>query len=97
MVPQVNFQAKSYHEMVNINASNVFEPPLLQHLTDDDIESIRSPVKFLHPCHNQAVEWHTKLVSEASLSVCGFTKGDGIICQKLRSRKVMKSYNNVAI
>ena len=38
-----------------------------------------------HPCHNQRVEHHAKLVTEASASVAGHDNRDGMIRQRIRS------------
>ena len=46
-----------------------------------------------HPCHNQSVERHVKLVTEASAQVEGFARRDGIIRQKIKSRKLLKTFN----
>ena len=94
LLPQVNFQARSYHEMTNINTPNITGPPLLRLFSDQEIEDItKSPLKLHHPCHNHAVERHIKVVSEASLSVCEFEKRDGVIRQTLCSGKLMKCYD----
>ena len=46
-----------------------------------------------HPCHNQAAERHVKLITEASLRVARFERRDGMILQKIKSRKLMPSLN----
>ena len=38
-------------------------------------------LKLDHPCHNQAVEHHVKLVTEAFICVAGFERRDGMIGQ----------------
>ena len=87
----MNFNATSNHELVDINSSNVSVPPLQKLLSDEKIEKVRrAPLKFQHLCHNHSFKKYIKLASESSLSVCGFQKRDGIIWQKLRSRKLMK-------
>ena len=59
-----------------------------------EIEAFRENQLILeHPCHNQAVERHIKLVTEASAAVTGFEKRDGLIRQKIRSRRLMKAFN----
>ena len=59
------------------------------------LEDIReSPLKFAHPCHNQAVERHVKLVTEACSSVVGFESRDGLIRLNICSRKLMKSFDS---
>ena len=37
------------------------------------------PYEFKQPCHNQVVERHIKLVSEANLKVIGFQRRDELI------------------
>ena len=70
------------------------EPPELQGLTNMEIEAFRENQLILkHHCHNQAVERHTKLVTEASADVTGFEKRDGLIRQKIQSRRLMKAFN----
>ena len=67
LLPQVNFQARSYHKITNINTPNTTELPLLRLFSYQKIEDItRTPLKLHHRCHNQAVERHIKVVSEAS-------------------------------
>ena len=47
----------------------------------------------LHPCHNQAVERHVKIVSEAASQITSLKKKDGIIRQKIRLRKLLKNFD----
>ena len=80
--------------MVDINSLNVSDPPLLKPLSDVENENLRrTSLKFQHPCHNQIVKKHIKVVSESNLSVCGFQKRDEIIQQKHDSRKFIKVYD----
>ena len=46
-----------------------------------------------HPCHNHAVERQVKLVTEAFMHVAGFERQDGMIRQKIKSRKLMPCFN----
>lgn len=93
-VPAINVRAKSYYKLVNLNSDQTNEPPAIRHLTNLDIEKIREEKLIMrHPCHNQAVERHIKLVTEASSAVAGFNRRDGLIRLKIRSRKLMKRYN----
>ena len=70
------------------------QPPAIEHLTDTEIEQCRArPLKLDHPCHNQSVERHVKLVTEASAQVEGFARRDGMIQQKIKSRKLLKTFN----
>lgn len=93
-VPIINVNAKSFHQIVNLNGKEVKQPPAIKQLSDLEIEGIRKdPLKLNHPCHNQAVERHVKLVTEASSQVCGFDRRDGLIRQKLKSRQIMKKFH----
>ena len=64
------------------------ELPALKHLLNKEIEAFQQhKLNLEHTCHNQAVERHIKLVSEASAAAAGFKSRDGPIRQKIRSRK----------
>ena len=70
------------------------EPSALKYLLNKEIEDFQQHKRILeHPCHNQGVERHIKLVFEASAAVAGFKNRDGLIKQKIRSRKLMKTFN----
>ena len=90
MIPKINTNAKTYNSLSSLNLKGMHEPPALKHLLNKEIEALR--LNLEHPCHNQAVERHIKLVSEASAAVAGFKNRDGLIRQKIRSRKLMKTF-----
>ena len=93
-IPQIDFDARSYHSMINLNQSNLSEPPALKSLQLQEIEAMRKHKLIMnHPCHNQAVERHIKVVTEASSLFCTFEQRDGSIRQKLRSRQLMKKFD----
>ena len=48
----------------------------------------------MHPCHNQAVERHVTLVTEAANSVEGFLRRHGMIRQKIKSCHLMKCFES---
>ena len=92
-LPTINLAATSFDKMVDLNSWQ-HQPPAIGHLTDVDIEQCRvRPLTLHHPCHNQSVERHVKLVTEASAQVEGFARRDGIIRQKIKSRKLLKTFN----
>ena len=63
-------------------------------LTDLDIEQCRiRPLQLDHPCHKQCVERHVKMVTEAAAQVKGFERRDGLIRQKIKSRKLLKKFD----
>jgi len=85
---------KAYYELINLNEVAT-QPPAVIHLSDGDIEHIRdNPLHLKQPCHNQAVERHVELVTEAASSVVaeaassvvGFGRRKGLIRQKIRSQ-----------
>ena len=45
------------------------------------------------PCHTQGVERCIKLVTEASVEVCGYDGRDGYIRARFASRQIMPSFN----
>lgn len=93
-IPKINPNAKAYYQLSSLNVQEMQEPPALRDLKNEDIEAIRQNKLMLeHPCHNQAVERHIKLVTEASAIVAGFEKRDGLIRLKIRSQKLMKTFD----
>ena len=92
-VPFINGNATSYHQLVDLRLEA--EPPLLHHLTNDKLKSVRQkPMFFKQPCHNQAVRLHVKLVSQASATVTGFERRDGLILQMINSRSLIKKFDS---
>ena len=94
IIPKINTNAKTYYSLSSISLKDMHEPPALKHLLNKEIEAFQQhKLNLEHPCHNQAVERHIKLVSEASAAVGGFKNRDGLIRRKIRSRKLMKTFN----
>ena len=78
--------------MVSLN--EVTAPPAIKHLNKENLNQLKSnALKLMHTCHNQAVERHVKLVSEAASQVTLFERHDGYIRQKIHSRKLLKHLN----
>ncbi|CAH1114743.1 unnamed protein product [Psylliodes chrysocephalus] len=70
-IPDFNFNADDYFELINWRSITVTEPPLTVKILNSDLQEMISDVpaeidilKF--PCHSQAVERCVKLVTEAS-------------------------------
>ena len=60
------------------------EPLALKHLLNKEIEFFQQhKLNLEHPCHNQAVERHIKLVFKASEAATGFKNRDGLNRQKI--------------
>ena len=90
--PLINFKASSYHQMTPSSQWKTM-PPVLKHYSNDCIRSLeRIPLKFDFECHSQNIERHVKIVTEAAGAVCGHDRRDGHIRNKIKSRKLMKSF-----
>ena len=77
-----------------LNLLIIHELPAVMNMSDDDLEKLSTnKLKITHPCHNQAVERHVKLVSKVSMSFEGFGKRDGMIRQGIKSPMLMPCYN----
>jgi len=92
-LPTINMKADVYYQLADIDTSSQ-QPPAIAHLTNDSIKDCwMKPLLLYYPCHNQTVEQHVKLVTEASAQVAGFERRDGIIRQKIKSRSLMKNFD----
>ncbi|GBN92882.1 hypothetical protein AVEN_206234-1 [Araneus ventricosus] len=96
--PKINFQASDYIEIINWNSNVVYPPPMLRDLSEDDIKSLinsdTTPIREIQkfPCHTQALERCTKLVTKTSNKVCRQDARDGYIRATLKSRSAMPNF-----
>ena len=94
-VPQINLNVQEFYELADIKIQCVEEAPLLRSFSDDQIKNLEVyPLVLRHPCHNQTVERHVKMVNEASSKVATIQRRDGLIRQRMKPRKLMKSFDN---
>ena len=94
IILKININAKTYYSLSSLSLKDMHELPALKHLLNKEIEAFQQhKLNLEHPCHNQAVERHIKPVSEASAAAAGFKNRDGLIRQKIRSRKLIKTFN----
>ena len=95
-VPTINVKADVYYQLANIEIV-LNSAQAIPHLINDSAEECRmTPLLLSLPCHNQTVERHVKLVTEASdpsLEVAGFERRDGIVRQKIKSCSFMKKFD----
>ena len=98
-LPDVNFEAKTYIEMIDWQAAQLTDPPLLKHITNDELKNLiqsgdvhQSNVPQI-PCHSQNVERIIKLVTESCSKVCGPSNRDGWIRSALLSRSTMPTFD----
>ena len=97
-IPEINFEADSYVDMINWNIG-YNEPPVLVNIDKDEItkmvetgevpENIRSL-----PCHNQKVERTIKLVSETSKKAMDKDEKEGIVHSVLVSRSELPRFES---
>jgi hypothetical protein len=94
-VPKLNFQAKSYPDMIFWD-EQLFEPPLTKKLSDAELkECVETPFTVPdYPCHTQMVERGVKMVTKASTMVFGEKERDGYIRQKIHSRTIIPSFRS---
>ena len=93
--PNINFKAVCYYKMTPISQWHTI-PTVLRLIEEDKIlEFIEKTLKLRHECHSQNVERHVKLVTEASASAVGHDCRDGVIRNKIRSRKLSKNFKAI--
>ena len=96
ITPKVNAGDKAYYdyEMSDLHLPNTHEPPATTCMSDNALQQLATnKLELNHPCHNQAVEHHIQLVAEAATAVEGFDRRDGMIRQKVKSRRLMPCYD----
>ena len=101
VVPDLNFKAGNYYELVDCQTVLWTEPPITARLTDAQLKEIvedpeGSKISYIkdYPCHTQAVEKAVKMVTEAFLAVCGYERRDGLIRSKIASRTMMPKFES---
>ena len=74
----------------------LYELPLKKHLSDDQIKAFEiTPLSIPdYPNHTQAVEWAVKLTSGAASKIVGFEQKHGIICQRIKARKLILKFHS---
>lgn len=104
-VPKLNFDCTNYLDLIEIDSFIDTDPPVLRKLpvSEDDLEYYASKQILDHdfgskikdmPLHTQSVERCVKLVTAASMNVCGEKSRDGFISTTLASRNEMPTYNS---
>ena len=95
VIPFIDCKATIYLEMSSLAATKLTEPPAIRNKPTLDIKAYaENKLQLIHPCHNQVVERHIKLVTEAATTVEGFLRRDGMIRQKIKSRRLMKCFES---
>lgn len=95
-IPLVNWEAKHWHELIDLTGPEVKEPPTTRHLSEEEIRSYMNtntkPDIADLPSHSQSVERSVKLVTEASHTVYGFDARHKSIVAKVLSRKMRPAF-----
>ena len=97
-VPALNFKARSYEGMANLQGEMV-DPPLLRCFSEEALQAALDapdgpPVLDIptYPCHAQSVERLVQVVGRAAENACGFGSRDQLIRSQLTSREAMPKY-----
>ncbi|ESN93198.1 hypothetical protein HELRODRAFT_181119 [Helobdella robusta] len=96
-LPELKIDASSYYVLIDWAVEKITEPPLTMKYSDIEISNDISSKCLLeiekYPCHTQAVERCVKLVTEASISVCGPEARDGFIRTRIKARQDIQIFN----
>lgn len=96
-VPEINFKAKNFMEMVDWSNCCITVPPLVSRVKYEELKDIRNSTIGMEiykvPCHSQAVERAVKIVTEASALVTQ-KKRNGFILSRQKSRTDMPKVNS---
>jgi len=98
--PDINFNAKKYEDIIDLDNIEIFEPPVCKFFTDSEIITcidkkdnlVSKAIKGI-PNHSQAVERAVKLVTTASSKVSGEDARNGVILNKLAFNNAVKEKN----
>jgi hypothetical protein len=87
-VPSINFEARSWGELIDVSSLQCHQPPCVSHLSEAELEYMTEeefePPSF--PLHSQGVERAVKLTSEASMTSYTREKQHNFIVAKNKSR-----------
>ena len=82
-ITEINFEATDYIELIDWQKCKLTEPPITTCISDECLIKMVTnghvPEVKQFPCHTQGVERCIKLVTEASVEVCGYDSRDGYI------------------
>lgn len=100
-LPQINFEAENYYEMIDWSITSYISPPVLKNVSNEELitrlsnSQASTDWEFCkYPCHTVAVERLVKLVTEASKKVCGKDRRNGYIRATLLSRQTFQRYDS---
>ena len=96
-VPNINFFASNYTEMIKWN-EDITEPPCTLKMKDEDLlifidSQLKDHEIFKFPCHTQVVERCIKVVSKTSLKVCNEDSREGYIHNVFDACQIMPKFD----
>ena len=96
IIPNLQFQAAKYTEMIDWAAETVHEPTLTTSLSSAELSSIKSSPLALpkYPGNTQSVEWLVKQTTRAADTVAGYSARDGFLRASAKSREMMPRFES---
>ena len=93
-VPQLNWEAKNYMEIIPWEVKLFTEPPVTKQLSNDELMcGYGAPLDIpKYPAHSQSVELCVKLVSEATKAVYGHEQQHSLCISKQSAREERPAY-----
>lgn len=85
----LNFSAQTYFQMIDWARCQVTPPPLLSHLSNDELLTCQQVKLPAFPCHSQAVERTVKDISSSCSKVCGHDSRHGMVLLTKKARLEM--------
>ena len=91
----MNFASESFCNLVDLEMADKWEPPVTKDLSEEVILSALAQPLILDPYPNntQAVEQVVRVVTEVASKRVGYAGRHRLIVQKLKSRKLVGSFN----
>ena len=96
IIPNLQFQAAKYTEMIDWAAETVHEPTLTTSLSSAELSSIKSSPLALpkYPGNTQSVERLVKQTTRAADTVAGYSARDGFLRASAKSREMMPRFES---
>ena len=96
VVPALNYNCKTFYDMIDFDKEVVYEPNLTADLTMADLEQIKDEKlivkKFSN--NNQGIERLVKQTSRACQRVSGWARRDGYLRASAKSRALMAKFDS---
>ena len=88
---KIYLDAKIYYTLVNLNGQDLVQLPPIRSFINAVVDEIRNTTLLLNDiCHNQALERHVKVATEASAQLVGLERR-GLNKTKTKATKIRSS------